>query len=72
MERYHCRLLHVMGNGLSRISSCWTELSESFSTCWPYVLYSVARVFNSNKTSFLTGESRGASGFYCVKLIEEY
>jgi hypothetical protein len=53
------RLSHVMGNGLSTISSCWTELSEPFSTCCLCVLCPVSLVFNGNKTSFLTRVERG-------------
>jgi hypothetical protein len=67
----YCRLSHVMGNGLSTISSCSTELSEPFSTGCLCVLCPVSRVINGNKTSLLTRESRGASGFYCVKFIED-
>jgi hypothetical protein len=68
-EKY-CRLSNVIWNGMITISSCCTE-SRSFSTYCLRILCSVSRVFNGNKRSLLTRESRGASGFYCVKFTED-
>jgi hypothetical protein len=58
-----CKVSHVVVDGLSGFLAAGLRC--------PCVFCHVSRLFNSNKTSLLTRESRGASGFYCVKFIED-
>jgi hypothetical protein len=58
----HGRLSNVVVDGLSGVLAAGLRC--------PCVLCTVSRIFNGNEIGLFTREPRGASGFCCVKFIE--